>query len=218
MKKNKQLGCILAFALGSITSANATVDLFNNLDFPNFNGGSGLPTGWVANQFSTGSACPDGCTLGDITLFISLDDTDGDDSSPTTDYTLEVTTDNGTSIPGPITIATMTNPGLFNAGQEEYVFTSPQAATPLQANTDYWVVLTATDPGAAGIEWLYDFSPDGSGKWAISDGSAGTGTLQMMRVEAIQTIPDVPLPAAFWLMTSALGGLAVTRSRAKRVA
>lgn len=208
MKTHKQLGYILAFALASTTVANASVDLYNNLSGEGSSiGASPLPSGWVANQFSTGAHCPNGCELGNVTLFLFAEDEDFE-GLPTTDYTVEITSDAGNA-PGVSIIATLNNPFEFLDGTHETVFTASPGVM-LNHNTNYWVKLTSTDD-ALPLEWAY---APGSGKWAYGyeswvDGF-GDDAPHMMRVEV--TPSAVPIPSALWLMSSAMLGL-VARTR-----
>jgi hypothetical protein len=202
----RKLGLILVLGMGGPAAVNAAV-LHNNLTSIGAEAGSsGVPpvagsAGWVASAFSTGSLCPFGCTLGNITL--RLLSTDGS----TTGFTLQIFNDGGTA-PGATLIGTMNNPAAFTANLLNNVFT-PQGTITLAANTTYWVRLfgdSSTDP----IEWAYT---SGAGRWADSSGNFDSGFPNMMKVDGTP-LTSVPIPAAVWLLGSALAGLAVRGRKA----
>lgn len=226
MKLYKQLGYILALAIGS-SAANATVDLVNTLNGDSSGGRFNFPVGatgnqarWAASQFSTGSLCPNGCTLGDVTLFMDSDDSNGSGHGPDPDghIVVEILADNS-GTPGSI-IATLGNPEFIVDTVGENLFTAPDNIT-LASNTDYWVKI-ASDGGTADmVSWIYPGSGNGApGKWQFQsgvfgilegDGTNGTHSAGTMRVEA--TPSTIPVPSAFWLLGTALIGLATRRSK-----
>ena len=206
----RQLAYILALTLGSAISANAsTVVLFDNLAASDAvaNWLPVNPGGWAATGFTTGSACPDGCALGALTLFLNVRDPQGLD--PTDGFALEVVADAGTtnttSYPGTTTIATMINPPTLPSGWSEAVFTPP-GVVHLESETLYWAKLSALSDETE-LDWLYPFG--GLGKWAWDDGMGffvgGEGAPPMLRAEA-EPLAPVPVPAAVWLFGSGLLG------------
>jgi hypothetical protein len=222
MKLYKQLGYILALAIGS-TTANATVDLVNTLSGDSSGGRFNFPVGvddrWAASQFSTGSSCPSGCTLGDVTLFLDSDDNAGSGHGPDPEghITVEILADTS-GTPG-ASIATLGNPEFIVFTVFENIFTAPSNIT-LADNTNYWVKITSDGGTADDVSWIYPGSGNGSpGKWVFKagvfgtlegDGTDGTHSAGMMRVEAVS---NVPVPSAFWLLGTALLGLATRRSK-----
>lgn len=212
MKTLKQLGWILTIALGSTTAAYAqAVEIHNTLNVPNNSGTSPLPPGWIANQFSTGAFCPNGCELGDITLHLLAGNDVGDDT-PTTGFTL-VLTDDGGNQPGASILATLQNPSSFLSGSHDAIFT-PQQETILDHDTFYWVKFSATS-GADDIEWFISSDNSSSSSKSALDNGSGLNPFDTfpykMKVEALPA--NVPVPAAFGLLGSALLGLVTCRRR-----
>lgn len=193
MKTCKKLGAVLALGLGFSAAADSAI-LYDNLS-GNIISALVLPsaTDWIANEFSTNTYCPLGCTLGNITLHMTVD------SGITTGYSLSIYTDNNTS-PGNL-VGTLLNPASFTSAPNFNVFTPNQAIT-LSNNTRYWVKLTA-GAGALGGEWSYTNFNEGNN--IDADGNSWTDLPPMMKVEA--TPNSVPVPATAWLMVSGFMGM-----------
>jgi hypothetical protein len=201
----KQISCILALAIG--TSAAHAGILYDHMTGIQDNGASGIPPATIATSFSTGSLCPTGCTLGDITLWMTLDE-DADAS----DITLGLYADGG-SIPGSL-IANLITPSSIGDDLDNAVFTHLGSII-LGPTTNYWLMLSA-DSGIAGAGAEWARGPSGQGNFVINDPSfpmSGSNSPFMYKVEA--DVSNVPVPAAIWLMTTALSGLAVRARRAK---
>lgn len=208
--RKSRLALTLALTVGGSVTASASTVLFDNL--AEFSAGSTelAADGWIANKFSTGSSCPSGCELEKVTLklnttdFIGLFDTSG--------FEVEITSDGGT-VPGASVIGgALMNPSSIFGGGEEVMFT-PNVATILQ-DGDYWVRISSTRPSGSTPELAWEYAFSGAGSWASFDGAfLATGDVGpfLMGVE----VTPVPVPAAFWLMGTALAGLAM---RAKRKA
>jgi len=228
--KQKQLGYILAVAIGSsaaMANAAMTVDLVNTLGETGLQNGefsfaAGDTNASLAAQFSTGSLCPMGCTLGDVTLFMLADDPSNTGQGPATagNYLVEIFDNNsGTGRPG-TSIATMSNPQSIIADEAENVFTAPAAPVTLADDTEYWLKFTSTGSGED-VSWLF---PTGTnlttGNWilntafgeVIGDGTNGTNAPPLMKVQAVSTIP---IPSSFILLGSALIGLITSTKRRK---
>jgi hypothetical protein len=216
MKLYKQLGYILALAIGS-SAANASVDLVNTLTGNESGGRFNFPAGFpdisVATQFSTSDICPQTCALGDVTLFLGSDDINGIGHGPATagSFTLEILADNSDA-PG-TSIATMINPTFIVETVANNIFTAPAGITLLD-DTNYWLRLTSSGNSPEEVDWLY--GSGGPGNWQYQS-LAGLETSQtnphstgMMRIEAV---PEVPVPSAFWLLGTALIGLVTRRSK-----
>jgi len=214
MKIYQKIGAILALGLSG--AANSAV-LFDSLSSP-LSGTQGIPPGWIGTAFSTGSNCPNGCALGDISLMLS-----GNIDGSIQGIVLQLFNDAG-SVPGitPITHAYI-NPVTVSSTPDVNVFTSNplDSAVVLNDNTEYWVRLDATAPGAANVDWGYVAS--GPGKWAFdtllgqnSKGNGNSGPF-MVRVEAnpIGEVSNVPVPGAIWLMGSGVIGLISSWCRKK---
>jgi len=212
MKAYQKMGLVLTLGLGFTAGANSAV-LSNSIS-SQIVGSQGIPPGWIADAFSTGANCPNGCTLGDITLILS-----GNFGSPLTGIVLQLYSDSGTGIPGTTLIGDpYINPTTVTSILSENVFKpDPADATVLSANTTYWVKLDASAAGAASVDWAYA-TDSVSGQWAFDtlDGSNGFGDTgpYMMKVEA-NPISAVPVPAAAWLMGSGLIGLVASWRRQK---
>lgn len=207
-----QSAWVLALALGGAVSANAaTVTLFDNLSLFGEGNTPLQPDGWIAQRFSTGLDCPNGCNLEKVTLRLNTDDFIG--LFDTTGFKVEITSDGGT-VPGPTVIGQpLMNPPEILGGGVDAMFT-PVVETLLSDDTNYWVKLSALLPPDSFSELSWEFVFSGSAHWAAFDGfSLATGESGpfLMGVE----VTPVPIPAAFWMMGTALVGLAV---RAKRKA
>lgn len=200
----KQIGYFLALAVGS-SVANAGI-LYDNLGAQVI-GASGVPPATIATSFSTGSLCPTGCTLGDITLLLTLDE-DADAS----DITLGLYADGGI-IPGSL-IANLVTPSSISDDLENTVFTHLGSIV-LGPATNYWLMLSA-DPDIAGGGAEWGRTTSGQGNFVIESqyySNDGSNSPFMYRVEA--DVSNVPLPASVWLMTTALSGLAARARRRK---
>jgi hypothetical protein len=213
MKIYQKLGTVLALTLGGVTAANATV-LYDNLptNVQAIDSGLGLAgNGFIANQFSTGSLCPSGCTLGGITLNLTSQD------GTTAGYLLQILSDAAGS-PGSV-LGSLNNPSSFSTDFNNNTFT-PTGTISLGANKNYWVELSSTNVNGALTYWDYNFNatqavPNQPNLAAYQVGfeqAATTSVNFLMKVEATPT--HAPIPGAAWMMSSALLGL-VTSWRKK---
>jgi len=212
-----RLAWALALTLGGTVTASAnTVELFDSIYDPITGeklpgtGSSGIGNGEMYGQeFGTTTECPVGCLLGTVSLVLNAGD---EDLENTSGFKVEIFT----SVPGASTrepgtlVATLDNPdSIPSAGSFPSEFT-PQAPTVLTDNTNYWVKLTGLSSGLGDLAWEW---PNGalsdSPFHYLEDGVFGDGNGYAMQVEA----SPVPVPAAFWLMGTALAGLA---ARAKK--
>ncbi len=221
-KRIKQMCGAFVLTLGvSGVQASVDVTLVDTIDQVQNNGGITLPIGfpgWAAAGFSTGSQCANGCTLGDVSLFLLGFDDNLIGHGPATagNYKLEIL-ENDSGALGSL-VAEMIAPQFLSNISTANVFSSPGNVT-LAANTDYWVKLTSTGNGedvlwyragtAGDSPWIFDpgFIPPVSGT-----GLSGSTPLQL-KVEAVS---NVPLPPAFLLMGSALMGLFMRRKITSR--
>ncbi len=217
-----RLALLLTLALGGTASAS-TVTLFDSTTLGPGAGSAGIaPVGsYFGQMFKTLGNCPDGCLLGNISLTLNAGDLDLTDTSG---FKLEVLNSEvppGTTVPAPgtVVIQEYINPASVpGGGITPSVFTPELPPAILANNTDYWVILTslASTPDLA-WEWPADMG-SGAYHWIESrPGDAvliGEGYGFGMVVEAEQLAP-VPVPAAVWLMGTALAGLAM---RAKKAA
>jgi len=208
MNKYQKLGTVITLVLGSSAAANAAV-LYNNLpeDANVFDNGLGISgVGFYgANKFSTGTLCPSGCTLGNITLNLSSND------GSTAGYQLQVIAD-AAGAPG-ATLTSLNNPASFSTTGDNNLFTTTGTFN-LAAGTDYWVKLISSINGGP-VYWNYNNSPTqavpnqpaqiaydaGFGFQQLSSGPAF-----LMKLEATP-VSSVPVPGAIWMMGSALIGL-----------
>jgi hypothetical protein len=208
MNKYQKVGSIIALILGSSAAANAAV-LYNNLpaDVTSYDSGLGISGAgfYDANKFSTSTLCPSGCTLGNITLNLSSND------SSTAGYQLQVVAD-ATGRPG-ATLISLNNPANFSTTGDNNLF-APTGTFNLAAGTNYWVKLIDSAQNGP-VYWNYNNAP----AQAVSNQPAqiaydlGFGFQQppsglafLMKVEATP-LSSVPVPGAIWMMGSALIGL-----------
>lgn len=215
--KKTRLACILAVTLGGVASVSAsTVPLLPPLTSATYPTGERLAVSlndWNASRFSTGtSACIGGCYLSDITLAIHA--TEDDLFNP--NLTLEVVSDSlGGTLPGDSTVATYNNTLteiLGGVGSGNHTFTPTSTTVLLENDTNYWVKLTKDPSAETEVAWENHPDSEGNFAWSFSPSLApftGEGNNFLMQVE----VTPVPIPAAFWLMGTALAGLA---ARAKR--
>lgn len=220
MKTYQALGTVLALTLGGAVAANATV-LYDNLPAnpQAIDSGLGLAgDGFIANQFSTGSLCPTGCTLGNITLNLTSQD------GTTAGYQLQILRDAGNT-PG-AAFANLSNPaGGFSTDFNNNVF-APIGTVGLAANTKYWVELTSTNNSGALTSWDYiggaqQVVPNQPSLAFYQAGFAQGSTSSinfLMRVEATPVLgaTPTPIPGAVWMMGSALVGLMTSWRRKSR--
>lgn len=203
MKKHKQLGFMLALALGS-SAASATVTLHDSL-FRTADVGAAVSPSTAASTFTTGSLCPTGCILGNVTLNMLIAETSTPDN-----ITLELYSDSGAA-PGSL-LATLTNPTTILDSFADTIFTT-QTQVALNSNSTYWLQLSGTGDGGS---WGRTYATNGPGSWFHDLGFfklEGTGNSPFIyKVEA--EVSNVPLPASVWLMSTALAGLAVRGRRA----
>jgi hypothetical protein len=201
----KQISCILALAIGA-SAAHAGI-LYDNLTGKQNAGASGIHPATISSSFSTGSLCPTGCTLGDITLLMTIDE-----DANASDIILGLYADGGTA-PGAL-IANLVTPSSISDDLENTIFTHLGSII-LGPSTNYWLMLSAgPDIAGGGAEWGRTIS--GQGDFIINDPyypMSGSNSPFMYKVEA--DVSNVPVPAAIWLMTTALSGLAVRARRAK---
>ncbi len=219
MKKNFKKICgvfVLTFCVSGGGQASVDVTLINTIDEVQNNGGVTLANtfqSWAAAGFSTGNQCPNGCSLGDVSLFLFGEDPNSTGLGPLTagNYKLEIMEDDGGAL-GSL-VAEMIAPQRLSNFSQNNVFSSPGNVT-LAANTDYWAKFSSTGNGTD-VLWHRAGSPADS-PWIFDDGifaaTSGTGlsglTPLQMKVEAVS---NVPLPPAFLLMGSALIGLFMKR-------
>jgi len=229
---HKKLGLMFALTIGSSAAANGAV-LYENLSVGQFGGFQITSAGYMAAQFSTGSACPSGCVMGNVTMTIkSL--LNGLLANPDTDG-YQVRIFNNTSgmdpleniidVPGSA-IGSMSNPSSFSKNFSDHVFT-PNGAINLANNSRYWVYLSPTSNFQTGeeIQWKTSSVFDAPGH-SVHVGFDPTqlswvsnpdilGETFRMKVEAVQSsgANPVPIPGAVWLMGSALLGLVTIRRR-----
>jgi len=221
-KRIKQICGAAVLALGvSGVQASVDVTLIDTIDQVQNIGDITLPLtipGSAAAGFSTGSKCANGCTLGDVSLFIQGNDDNLTGHGPATagNYKLELLEDDGGAL-GSL-VAEMIAPQFLSNISAANVFSSPGNVT-LAANTNYWVKLSSTGNGED-VLW-YRAGTAGDSPWIFDPGiftpTSGTGlsglTPLQLKVEAVS---NVPLPPAFLLMGSALMGLFMRRKITSR--
>lgn len=227
MKTYQKLSLVLALGFSAAANSSVTpVVLYDSFSNP-VAGEQGIPPGWIANAFSTGTNLL-GYNVGNITLQLH-----GSIDGNIQGIVLQLFSDSGSGVPGttaighafvnPISVTTTPNPNVFtpNTLDESLV---------LSANTTYWARIDALAQGAANVNWSYSASGvdsvSGLGLWAFDtlggdDFSAFKGDTGpfLMKVQANAILPPaaIPVPAAAWLMGSGLIGL-VSSWRRKKVA
>ncbi len=245
MKKYQKLGAIITLLLGGASIANAT-DLYNNIPlpsppsptsiWPNLNGyvvEGGPGTGQngndiLANEFSIGSSCINGCNLQDVNLLLAA-------YSPVETSSLVVDIySNGNNVPGTLLYTlspTVTSVYTPDAVPVEVEFNAAAGgdSLPKGTGTDYWVVLSSSDQTNQ-LFWMNNNQPGDAqgtnllnGQGVDYQGLPGNGNVQglglIMQVQALSnggTASVIPVPGAAWLMGSALIGLLSSWNRKSR--
>lgn len=209
MRTYQKLGLVLA--MGFSAAANASITLYNNLS-ERIDGSQGIPPGWIANEFSTDNHT---YQLDSITLKLSVDF----GITSLTNVVMTLYTDGG-AVPGTPIGDAFVNPQLPTTVLGNNTFT-PNGTIILAPNTQYWVKLDASAPGATNVVWAYTIA--GVGGWAYDTllpglSMNGTDGPYLMRVDATPLAPAaVPVPAAAWLMGTAILGLTSALRRKKRL-
>lgn len=223
MKTYQKLGSVIALVLSSTGVVNANI-IFDNT--PAYEGAITMNAqGWAEDDFIPTTAsnnCTSQCVLNQITLSLLL----GSGTNPVS-LGLEIRDSLGSigsltmvqnNNPGGSGLAANNLPGTFEQGTSLF---TPTSTINLSAGSTYWVRLTnletvsATEGGDA-IQWAFK---SGSGSFTFNDvGGEGLGVFPnlslLMKIEATPTAP-VPIPAAAWLMGSALLGLVSSWRRKK---
>ena len=213
MKAYQKIGAVLALVLGGSATASAAIPLYDNLDGVGTYS-DGLPLtydGYIYNAFSTGTLCPSGCNLDNITLFLT-----SSRSPAASVYKLEVFLANAAGAPMGSALINFNNPvGGFSPIDANNVFTPIGVNNPLLNDTKYSVVLTGTnvDPFAS-VSWDYYDSaiqtvPTNPNQNFFQIGSL-SGSLSsnlLMQVQATPAPNAIPVPGAIWMMGTALIGL-----------
>ena len=227
MKKYQKLGAILTIILGGSTAATAANanSAYNNLpsnvqnvDANDLGIGGGLG-GFIANEFSTSTLCPSGCTLNNITLNLSSS------SGSTGGFQLQIFT-NVANKPG-AAVFTMNNPGSFSTDFNNNVFVPP-GTFKLANNTNYWVELSNSNGNGDLLYWdsLSGAKQTGAtnepnlGYFNIGGYSPAPSALNLLMNVQVTSIGGagtaVPIPGALWMMGPALLGLAASWHRKSR--
>jgi hypothetical protein len=214
------LGSVIALVLSSTSIANANI-IFDNTSGGYVGGFTLNSQSWAEDDFIPTTAinnCTSQCVLNQISLSLSAVG-----ANPVS-LGLEIR-DSGGSI-GSLTMVTANNPGgsglaannlpeTYEAGTSLF---TPTSTINLLAGGTYWVRLTNLDltpafEGGDQIQWAFNSS---SGSFNVNDGgdlfSVPNNSL-LMKIEA--TPSAVPIPAAAWLMGSALLGLVSSWRRKK---
>lgn len=216
--KFKQLAGVLVLAMGGLAAGNASaVTLVDTTGLPGigyqeFSAGESL-----AALFSTGSSCPLGCTLGTISLRLTIQNGEDPLGPSFSNFKLSIYSNTGGNEVGSLLTSTgdILNPGtdisFSNPSYTAYEFTpTPTANIPLENNSSYWVALTnysdtvlRWETVGVGTRRQSLFEGDGFNIVPVNSLFGG----HSFSVEATAAAPSaVPIPGAVWLMGSALVG------------
>jgi len=215
------MGSVLTLVLSSTGFVKAAT-LFDNLSTGIVGGVPVNTQSWAEDDFIVGG-CVSTCKVDQVSLSLLL----GAGSNPV-NLGLQILGSDGVTSIGSLTMAAANNPGgsglsannlpsNFESGTSLF---TPTSTINLSAGGTYWLRLTNLDPipplGESGdvIQWAYNSS---SGSFNLNDAQEGLGEIPnaslLMKIEGSPAA--VPIPAAAWLMGSALLGLVGSWRRKK---